>query len=80
MNLGACIDQNGNAYIGQSNNVEWLEFDMPPKYKRVFNEHGGTIVTPEDIAHEFVNHTPKGNALYFDCEETQEYFNDFEYR
>lgn len=81
MELGAYLDQNGNAYVfdlAEATNVEYLEFDLPENYTRVFNEYGGTIVTPADIRAAFVNHSPNGTSVFFDSLCTAQFFNDWE--
>lgn len=78
MELGAYLDQNGNAYVAEATNVEYLEFDLPENYTRVLNEYGGTIVTPVDIWVAFVNHSPKGTSVFFDNPCTSEFFYEWE--
>ena len=73
MKLGAYIDQNGNAFIGQSENVEWLHFDLPEKYTRILNERGGEVVSIEDIERAILRHKPQGTSLHYDCDETMDF-------
>lgn len=40
MELGAYIDQSGNAFIGNIENKTWLHFDLPEEYTRVVNGFG----------------------------------------
>ena len=74
MELGAYLDQNGNAFIGQIENTEWLHFDLPEKYIRVLNEKGGEVVSIEEIDYAIIHHKPRGTSEHFDSEETMEFF------
>ena len=74
MELGAYIDQNGNAFIGRSESTEWLHFDLPQKYTRVLNEEGGEVVSIEEIADSIARHKPRGTSLHFDSDETMEFY------
>ena len=73
MELGAYIDQNGNAFIGKIENTVWLHFDLPEKYTRVLNEKGGEVVSVEDIAFAITNHEPRGTSEHYDSDETMEF-------
>lgn len=74
MELGAYIDQNGNAFIGKIENIEWLHFDLPKKYTRILNENGGEVVSAEDIAHAIIEHEPRGTSEHFDSDETMDFY------
>jgi len=74
MQLGAYIDQNGNAFIGQIENTVWLHFDLPKKYTRILNDKGGEVVSREDIAFAIINHKPRGTAEHFDSDETMGFY------
>jgi hypothetical protein len=74
MELGAYIDQNGNAFISRIENTEWLHFDLPEKYTRVTNESGGEVASIEDIAYAIINHEPRGTSVHFDSDETKEFY------
>jgi hypothetical protein len=74
MELGAYIDQNGNAFIGQIENTTWLHFDLPEKYTRILNEQGGEVVSIEEISFAIINHTPRGTSENFDSAKTMEFF------
>ncbi len=74
MELGAYIDQNGNAFIGKIENTEWLHFDLPEKYTRFLNENGGEVVSAEDIARAIIEHDPRGTSEHFDSEETMDFY------
>lgn len=78
MKLGAYIDQNGNCFVGQIENIAWLHFDMPPKYKRVLNEQGGEEVGVDDILYATANSHPEVVATFFDSEETKDFFNEYD--
>jgi hypothetical protein len=74
MQLGAYIDQNGNAFIGGVENIEWLHFDLPDEYTRVINENGGEDVSIEDIARAIAEHKPRGTSEHFDSDETMDFY------
>ena len=74
MQLGAYIDQNGNAFIGQIENTVGLHFDLPKNYTRILNEQGGEVVISEDIARVIIDHTPRGTSEHFDSDETMDFY------
>ena len=74
MKLGAYLDQNGNAFIGQLENTVWLHFDLPDNYTRVLNEKGGEDVSIEDIAFAISGHSPQGTSQHFDSEKTKDFY------
>lgn len=74
MQLGAYIDQNGNAFIGKIENTEWLHFDLPEKYTRILNEKGGEVVSAQEIAFAISEHDPRGTSEHFDSGGTMEFY------
>lgn len=74
MQLGAYIDQNGNAFIGKIENTVWLHFDLPEKYTRVLNEKGGEVVSIEEISYAIIEHEPRGTSEHFDSDETMDFY------
>lgn len=74
MELGAYIDQNGNAYVANIENVEYLHSNMPKKFTRVLSEDGGEVVTVADIEFALSRHRTQWNSTFFDCEETMDFY------
>jgi len=72
--FGAYIDENGNCYIGEKDNIVWLYYENPEKYTRVYNEKGGDNVSKEDILCARSKHPISGGTLYFDSGVTKELF------
>ena len=71
MLIRAYLDINGNAFVGNAENTDWLYNDLPPGCKRIYNERGGEDLSVEDIDYAFINHKPQGVGIWYDSPETK---------
>jgi hypothetical protein len=79
MNLIAVIDRHSKCFVGKEGRDEHFVLnDNERPVEKIFNEDGGTTLTPEDIGYAISKHRKPNEGIFFAHTDVFDFFTNYE--